>query len=202
MTNAPRRENIEWLDVWIVDGVGTTLPRVLLIGDSITRGYRDETARLFEGKASVSRLATSKSLGDPVLLEETALVARAYCWDVIHFNNGLHGSDYTEDEYGTAWPDWLALLRQCAPQAQMIWASTTAVRDKSNLCALGDFNPRVNARNAIATRIVDRENIPTNDLYSVSEPNPNYYADDGVHFNAEGVRAMAERVAASVSRCL
>ena len=34
------REAIEWCNIWIPDANDTTLPRVLLIGDSITGGYR------------------------------------------------------------------------------------------------------------------------------------------------------------------
>lgn len=33
------REEIEWLDVWVPGNGNKELPRVLLIGDSITRGY-------------------------------------------------------------------------------------------------------------------------------------------------------------------
>lgn len=33
------REEIEWLDVWVPGNSNTTLPKVLLIGDSMARGY-------------------------------------------------------------------------------------------------------------------------------------------------------------------
>ena len=35
----PIRERIEWADIWVTDADKDDLPRVLLIGDSITRGY-------------------------------------------------------------------------------------------------------------------------------------------------------------------
>jgi len=35
----PKREGIEWCDVWITHGTEYDLPRVLLIGDSITQNY-------------------------------------------------------------------------------------------------------------------------------------------------------------------
>ena len=50
------------------------LPRVLLIGDSIARGYGKQVEQKLKGKAYVARLATSKSVGDPALLAEVALV--------------------------------------------------------------------------------------------------------------------------------
>jgi hypothetical protein len=38
------REAIEWCDIWIPDANDGKLPRVLLIGDSITRGYAPKVA--------------------------------------------------------------------------------------------------------------------------------------------------------------
>ena len=63
------RESIEWLDVWVPQANQEELPRVLLIGDSITRGYYPGVESRLKGKASCARLATSKSLCDPALLQ-------------------------------------------------------------------------------------------------------------------------------------
>ena len=41
----PIRERIEWADIWITDADKDDLPRVLLIGDSITRGYFGEVEK-------------------------------------------------------------------------------------------------------------------------------------------------------------
>ena len=49
------REAIEWCNIWIPDANGTTLPRVLLIGDSITQGYYRQAAERLKGKASVAK---------------------------------------------------------------------------------------------------------------------------------------------------
>ena len=35
----PKRETVEWIDVWLPHTNDDKLPRVLLIGNSITRGY-------------------------------------------------------------------------------------------------------------------------------------------------------------------
>ena len=43
---------------------------VLLLGNSITRGYHPKVEKLLEGKAYVGRLSGSKSVGDPALLDE------------------------------------------------------------------------------------------------------------------------------------
>ncbi len=61
------RDDIEWLDVWLPHPNDNDLPRVLLIGDSITRGYYPEVEKALAGRAYVGRLTPSKSLGDPGL---------------------------------------------------------------------------------------------------------------------------------------
>ena len=86
------RENIEWLDVWVPGNGVKDRPRVLLIGDSITRAYYKTVEDTLKGKAIVCRLATSKSLGDPGLLDEVKLVLGQATFDVVHFNNRMHGS--------------------------------------------------------------------------------------------------------------
>ena len=109
------RETIEWLDVWVPGNNVTDRPRVLLVGDSITRDYYKAVEDRLQGKAVVCRLATSKSLGDPALLDEVRLVLGQATFDVVHFNNGMHGWGYTEDEYAKAVPDLVAAIRKAAP---------------------------------------------------------------------------------------
>lgn len=52
----PSRESIEWCDIWISHANETNLPRVLLIGDSITRDYYPEAEKRLERKASLPAL--------------------------------------------------------------------------------------------------------------------------------------------------
>ena len=65
------------------------LPRVLLIGDSISIGYTLPTRELLDGKANVHRIPTN---GGPTTrgLEQLDRWLGDSRWDVIHFNFGLH----------------------------------------------------------------------------------------------------------------
>jgi len=112
------REDIEWLDVWLPHTNDHGLPHVLLIGDSITRGYYPEVEKALAGRAYVGRLSTSKSLGDSALLKEIALILGGGHYQVIHFNNGLHGSGYSEAAYAQALPSVRAVFRRFAPGAR------------------------------------------------------------------------------------
>ncbi|MCU0980168.1 MAG: SGNH/GDSL hydrolase family protein [Pirellulaceae bacterium] len=140
------REAIEWCNIWIPDANDTTLPRVLLIGDSITGGYGPKVADALKGKASVARLTTSKSIGDPALLAEAALVLGQCHFDVVHFNNGLHGWGYSEEEYQKAFPELVATLRKHAPQAKLIWATITPMRQAGKLDVIAEPSRRCGKR--------------------------------------------------------
>lgn len=196
------RENIEWLDVWIPNSNDHALPRVLLIGDSITRGYGKQVEANLKDKAYVARLATSKSLGDPALLDQIAIVLREIPFDIIHINNGMHGDGYTEETYAAALPQLLAALRRDASKARLIFCTTTDVRERSSLERVSPKTERMVRRNALIAAFAKREAIPVNDLFAVVQNHPEYHAADGVHFNETGNIALAAQVAAEIQKLL
>ena len=203
-TTLPSRESIEWCDIWISHANETKLPRVLLIGDSIARDYYPEVERRLAGKAFVARLATSRFIADPVLLKEIELVLDQAKFDVIHFNNGMHGWQHSEAEYRQAFPKFLEAIRAQAPQARLVWAAITPLRDGKGVT--GDTkaeysDERIAARNAIAVEIVTAQKIPTNDLNAPMRGHPEYHSDN-VHFNKQGIKIQAAQVSAEVEKLL
>ena len=149
-------------------------------------------------KAYCARISTSRFLADPIFHAELHLGLAQYQFDIIHFNNGLHGWDYSEAEYDAHFDSLIATLRQHAPTAQLIWASTTPVRNSQQLTEFDEKTTRVQARNAIARRHIQRYNIPENDLYSVVLEHPEYYSKDGVHMNGDGNSVLARQVVESI----
>jgi len=199
----PPREQIEWCDIWISQANQAGLPRVLLIGDSITRGYGPEVEKRLAGKAHVARLATSAFLSDPMLVKELALMLESMPFDVIHFNNGMHGWQYSEDDYRKAFPEFLAALQRLAPRAKFIWATTTPLKENTpgKPGEAGPSDERIVARNAIALAFVKERNIPVDDLHAIMAGHPEYHSDN-VHFNAQGISQQAEQVAAMIAKLL
>jgi hypothetical protein len=200
----PARESIEWCDIWISHANETNLPRVLLIGDSIAREYYPEVEKRLAGKAFVARLSTSRFLADPVLLKEIELILDQEKFDVVHFNNGMHGWQHSEAEYEKALPKFIKTIRAHAPKAKLIWATTTPLRDGKGVTSdtKAEYSDeRIAARNAMAAKIMTVQKIPIVDLNAAVRGHPELHSDN-VHFNGQGVQGLATEVCAAVEKLL
>ena len=198
------QESIEWCDIWISHANEAKLPRVLLIGDSITRAYYPEVEKRLAGKAYVGRLSSSAFISDPALTKQIIMVLSQYKFDVIHFNNGMHGWQHSEKEYDDAFPKFLATIKQFAPNAKLIWADTTTLKvsPESNPNDPGHAtDDRISARNDIALKYIKPEGIEVDDLFSLVKGHPEYHSDN-VHFNNQGVTLQAAQVASHIQKLL
>ncbi|HWQ52601.1 MAG TPA: SGNH/GDSL hydrolase family protein [Bryobacteraceae bacterium] len=178
------------------------LPRVLLIGDSISVGYTLPVRELLKGKANVHRIPVN---GGPTIrgLEQIEQWLGDGKWDLIHFNWGLHDLRTDADgKHQVPLEDYQRNLRQLVDRlnktgARLIWASTTPVPDaKLN-------PPRKNsdviAYNMAARRIMEEKGIPIDDLYGFALPRlASIQLPANVHYSKEGSQVLAERVAASI----
>ncbi|SEG57489.1 GDSL-like Lipase/Acylhydrolase family protein [Bryocella elongata] len=177
-------EEVEW--TWEVrpGHVNASLPNVLLVGDSITRNYYPEVQRELVDEANVYLFAASTSVGDPRLRHELLEFAsmERVPFRVVHFNNGMHGWTYTEDEYRAAFPGYLRALHKVAPKATFLWGSITPVKAEDKP---GPTNARIEERNKIALSFVRPAGIAVDDQYQLMTHHGDQYADH-VHFNAAG----------------
>lgn len=184
----------------ITDQLG--LPRVLLIGDSISMGYTVPVRDLLKGKANVHRIPEN---GGPTPTG-TAKLAKwlgTNQWNVIHFNWGLH--DLKSMETGKAQvslAEYEANLRELVKQlqqtkAKLIWCATTPVPDAKLTPPRKDSD--VQAYNAIAKNVMDENKIPTNDLYAHTLPKlADVQRPANVHFTPAGSEFLAKKVAKSI----
>lgn len=181
------------------------LPRVLLIGDSISIGYTLPVRELLSGKANVHRIPENGGNTNRGLEKLGAWLGDGK-WDVIHFNWGLH--DLRLDDVRQAVPlaqyeeNLRALVRQLkATGSKLIWCSTTPVPE-------GDLNPpRRNADvivyNEAAARVMRENGIPTDDLYAYANPIlRELQLPANVHFKPEGSAMLAKQVVASLEKAL
>jgi lysophospholipase L1-like esterase len=198
------RESIEWCDIWISHANETDLPRVLLIGDSITRAYYPEVEKNLAGKAYVGRLSSSAFISDPVLLKQIEMMLSQYKFNVIHFNNGMHGWQHSEKEYEKAFPKFLEIIKKYAPDAKLIWANTTPLKVSPNLppeIQTQATDERIAARNVIAFKFAQANGIPVDDLNTPMRGHPEFHSDN-VHFNDQGIAIQAAQVAAQIEPLL
>jgi lysophospholipase L1-like esterase len=183
-------EKVEWTWSDRSDPIDPALPNVLLLGDSITRGYFPEVARKLAGKANVYLFATSCSAGDPRFAGQLRDYFRYEpTFSAIHFNNGMHGWSYTEGEFAAALPVMVEAIRKAQPKSRLIWATITPVRrdDPS-----GASNARIDARNAAALKIMSHEGIAIDDQHGLMAAHGDLHLDD-VHYNEEGSRLQGDQ---------
>lgn len=192
------RENTEWANFWMTNVNDLDLPHILFIGNSITQRYAPVVAEKLKGKAYCSYLTTSKSLGDPLYLKEVELALSHNKYSIIHFNNGLHGFAYTDDEYINSFPKLFKLLKKYAPNAKLIWATITPIRDKKTLEISLD-NERVIKRNELVLNYLKGKDVVINDLYTLMFKKTNFYTvGDGIHPNKDGVEFLSEKVMSKI----
>ncbi len=193
------REATEWCDIWLRSADRNGLPRLLCIGDSITRGYYPAVEKGLEGRFACARLATSRFATDPVYHQELALVLGQYRFAVIHFNNGLHGWDFSEDDYREGMLGLVELLRRQQPGAKLVCATSTPIRLPGDSERFDPRHQRVVVRNRITSGIMAVERIPLDDLFPLALARPDWFAGDGIHYNESGCAGLAAAVCASVT---
>ena len=119
-------------------------------------------------------------------------------FSVVHFNNGMHGWNYSEAEYKAAFPSFLVALHQIAPKASFLWATTTPVKVDA---MPGPTNLRIQVRNNIAHLFISRAKIRIDDQHELMVHHGDQY-EDNVHFNTAGAVAQGEQVAQAIHSML
>jgi hypothetical protein len=192
-------EYIEWLDLWVTGADRETLPRLLLVGDSIARSYFGQVEQALEGKYLCARLCTSTCVCDDVFDRELGLLLDEYSFAVIHFNNGLHGGGYNLATYRSSLERSWDFIATHAPGATCIWAASTPVRVPSKVTELNTKQTEwVAERNSTAATVAGLRGIPVNDLFTPVLEHPEYFAEDGVHYNPAGVAVLGALVVKAV----
>jgi lysophospholipase L1-like esterase len=191
-----RREGTEWDVSYWYNANQSEHPRILLVGDSITKGYESLVRNELAGSAYVSFYATSKCVTDRSYLKALSYILDEYDYAVVHFNNGLHslGTDPADWEKGLR--DALALIREKEPEAKIIWGSSTPLKDP-------DRTQKAVALNEVAAKVCQELGIPTDDLFGLMDPldrEKNW--SDTYHFHGPAKQMQAKQVAGTIRQAL
>lgn len=196
------------------------LPMVLILGDSISIAYTRPVRQRLEGEANILRPMRPDGRGPDNCGDTTIGLANIerYLggreWDVIHFNWGLWDLCYrnpeaanqgnrdkvkgtvstTLEDYETNLEKLVERLKQTG--ADLVWASTTLVPAGESGRFVGDDKKY----NAVAARVMQRHDIPVNDLHAATAgfPADHFVRPGDVHFTVAGSAKLADQVAANI----
>jgi len=185
------------------------LPRVLLLGDSISIGYTLPVRERLAGRANVHR--PPENCGDTTRgiasIEKWLGAGR---WDVIHFNFGLHDLKYLDAKNELAPPHLgkqvastdtyeqnlrTLVTRLKRTGAKLVFATTTPVPAGSQGRVESDA-PRYNT---VALRVMKDMGVAVDDLYAFVMPRQSQIQrPKNVHFTDAGSAQLADAVVASL----
>ncbi|MEI6165819.1 MAG: SGNH/GDSL hydrolase family protein [bacterium] len=186
------------------------LPRVLLIGDSISIAYTLPVRALLQGKANVHRIPVNGSATGTGVAGVKSWVGTGR-WDVVVFNFGVHDAKLYDSEgkvaqtregahpatsieaYTNNLQKIINLLKPTG--ASLIFATTTPIPEVTT-GRLFDFIP---PRNAAALEVMKANGVAICDLYSAILPRWKEFLRPGdVHFAPGGSAVLASEVVRSV----
>ena len=193
------------------------LPRVLLLGDSISIGYTVPVRNKLAGRANVHR--APENCGPTTRgLERLSEWLGDRRWDVIHFNFGLHDLKYMDekgklvapaegkiqvvlDDYKKNLQEIVRRLKQT--RATLIWCATTPVPEGANGRIAGDENEY----NRIAAEVIQEASSDTKILVNNLHQFANQRLSEiqqpaNVHFTREGSKLLATAVVESIEQAL
>jgi acyl-CoA thioesterase-1 len=199
------------------------LPRVLIIGDSVSVAYTLDVRKNLAGVANVHRIAanggsTRTALGEYGLIR---WLKPGEKWDVIHFNEGLHDLSYRfpddrdkndKGEYASptnggrpnvSLEQYEKNLRLIAARlkqtgAKLIFASTTPVPESAAAKYVKDSELPYNA---VAKKVMAEEGVTWNDLWAAVKPRQaELQGKRDVHFMTSGSAVLAKQVAEAITR--
>jgi hypothetical protein len=187
-------ESIEWTNIWIPSADKNDLPRILLIGNSITQGYYPVVENGLKGRANVARYTTSRGIIDPVLFSEIKNLLKQHKYAVIHFNNGLHGIEYDAVQYEKGMKKLVKLLKKHGQGAELIGATSTSVLPGFSSWKSDEFNhDLITSRNKIVMEVCEKNGITVNDLYPLTHFKQGLFSQDKIHYTAEGYKLLGEQ---------
>ncbi len=172
------------------------LPRVLLIGDSISRGYTVATRNALAGKVNVHR--APENCGPTTNgLKKLDIWLGDGQWDLIVFNFGIHDRNSATDQYVARLEEIIGRLKQTG--AKLLWVTSTPLPAGSDMYKQGE-EVRLNTA---AAELMAKHGIPINDLYAVAVPVLDVYQNPGdCHFSEAGYRLFGEVTASRILKAL
>lgn len=190
------------------------MKKILLLGDSIRKGYDKYVKIAFEGVAQVYFPEENSKFSS--FLMRNLLVWKKQLElddsvDLVHFNAGLwddiimldgkhHTSIDVYNEYIGRICDTIKILY---PKAKIIFATSTPVQEELFVSGYKRFNKDTEKYNEIAVETVKKHGGEINDLYSLVKKFPKEYYSDMTHlYTKEGTECITNQVIKAIESAL
>lgn len=165
------------------------LPRILLIGDSVSRAYTQTVRKQLAGKANVHRAPANCGPTKTGVSKLDVWLGDGK-WDFIHFNFGIHDRKTPIPEYTERLETLIARMKETG--ATLLWANTTPLPDVPGKWS----SQSVVERNAAAAEVMKKHGIETDDLFGAISPRLKELQNPGdCHFSGEGNAFLGKTVA-------
>jgi hypothetical protein len=194
-----------------------SLPRVLLIGDSILAGYQKFVIDALKNRVYIDAWVQPYHQGqiqgeNSVWETATKEVLANGPYDLIFFNMGLHGWQPGRIPQGQFKPltrKLLASIRSGAPRARLFWLSTTPITQadtrpdywniKDRTYALNaELNPTIIEHNRLAAEVMKDEKVALLDFYALLLPRLDTAHGDMFHWREPASRILAQEIVKTI----
>lgn len=189
-------ETYEWDNIWWEEASDCKKDRALIIGDSISCGYRRLVTKMLKAEIVIDGFGTSKAIDNPYLVDSIKLMLnQERNLKYIFVNNGLHGWHLSTEEYGSEYEKLLVELSKMAEDTKIILITTTPARQQDNLECFDSRNEIVVARNKALLNISNRLGFDVIDMYQAVIKQSDLHCSDGIHLTEEGYNILAAKIA-------
>jgi lysophospholipase L1-like esterase len=182
------------------------LPRVLIIGDSISMGYTLPVRKNLEGKANILRIPENGGPSSRGIDKLTKWLGEKK-WDLIIFNFGLHDLRVMDEgKHQVEIADYeknLTTIGQALLKtgAKVIFINTTPVPKVAMKVVRLDTD--VVIYNASANKVMKALKIPVHDLNAAVTPKiKDYQKPNDVHYLPEGYQFIGQVISAEIAKSL
>jgi len=181
------------------------MKNVLLLGDSIRRGYDMSVRESLDGKANVYFPEENCRFASYLLryLHEYKRLLGEEQVDVLHWNAGLwdclrlFGEEpHTPVEVYVYYIERICKrIQKLFPEAKVIFATSTRVDSERMDPDFKRYNEEIESYNEAAVKIVTKYGFQVNDLYALSATLPAEAHSDAVHYYTPiGTKVFTEQV--------
>jgi len=181
------------------------MKKLILIGDSIRKGYQPFVEKNLEGKFEVWGPEENCGTSENILSHIEEWIISKFP-DIVHMNCGGHDikKEFNSDQPLVSLDKYAANLEKIftiikeKTKARIIWATITPINEKVHNQKKGfnRFEKDIIAYNKIALEISKKMGIEVNDLFEkiIKLGIDKYLQSDGTHFTKEGYFILGKMI--------